>query len=124
MVLPPGAATVVGILWVPLGLFLVAKVRRKVITPRRARTAPPAPRVRAPLPPSTRSAVWLRDGGRCRCCRISDDDCMTMYGRHLEYDHIVPWSLGGTDDLGNIQLLCPPGNRAKGVRLDWRGPCR
>ena len=36
--------------------------------------------------------------------------------RHFEVDHMVPQSRGGTDHLGNLQLLCGHCNRTKGGR--------
>ncbi len=36
--------------------------------------------------------------------------------RNLEVDHIVPRAKGGTDHLGNLQLLCGHCNRVKGDR--------
>lgn len=51
-----------------------------------------------------RSTVVQRDGGLCLHCR-SDDD--------LTIDHVHPISLGGTDDLSNLQLLCRRCNSSK-----------
>lgn len=36
-----------------------------------------------------------------------------------EQDHIIPVVSGGTDDIGNIQALCTPCNRRKGVKA-WK----
>jgi 5-methylcytosine-specific restriction endonuclease McrA len=96
---------------------------------RRNRQLPPG-RPRHPLPPGVRPLipkevkrqVWIRDGGRCRHCRISDSDCMARYGEHLQYDHIVPWSWTKNPNpptADEIQLSCPPDNQAKGAR--WAG---
>ena len=35
---------------------------------------------------------------------------------HLEVDHIIARSEGGTDHIGNLQLLCSHCNRLKGNR--------
>lgn len=40
----------------------------------------------------------------CQCCGSSQD---------LEYDHITPFSCGGSSDASNIQLLCLKCNRSK-----------
>lgn len=49
--------------------------------------------------------VYSRDGGVCQCCGGSES---------LEYDHIVPFSCGGSSsDASNIQLLCLKCNRSK-----------
>lgn len=53
---------------------------------------------------TTKQIVFARDGGACRCCGSS---------LKLEYDHIVPFSCGGSNDRSNIQLLCQRCNRSK-----------
>jgi hypothetical protein len=69
----------------------------------------PTPPVRTrSIPQWVKIAVATRDGGRCRQCG-SDYD--------LQYDHIVPYSRGGSStDVSNIQLLCGPCNRRKSNR--------
>ncbi len=58
------------------------------------------------VPQAVKVAVAARDGGRCRMCGSSAD---------LQYDHVVPYSLGGrSDEPSNIQLLCGRCNRRKG----------
>ena len=44
--------------------------------------------------------------GKCANCR-----CSIKKSRHV--DHIMPLALGGRNDIGNIQLLCPPCNMRK-----------
>jgi len=53
---------------------------------------------------TTKKVVYARDGGRCQCCG-------STYS--LEYDHIVPYSCGGSSDVSNVQLLCMKCNRSK-----------
>ncbi len=65
-------------------------------------------RRRAPLPREVRRAVWQRDGGRCVQCGAGFD---------LQYDHVIPHSMGGADTEANLQLLCGDCNRAKGDGL-------
>lgn len=48
--------------------------------------------------------VWNRDGGKCVECKSKDK---------LEYDHIIPFSTGGSNTFRNIQLLCESCNRKK-----------
>ncbi len=52
----------------------------------------------------TRREVWRRDMGRCVQCRSQE---------RLEYDHIIPFSRGGSNTARNIQLLCENCNRKK-----------
>jgi hypothetical protein len=53
---------------------------------------------------TTKKIVFSRDGGICQCCGSSVN---------LEYDHITPFSCGGTSVPSNIQLLCMRCNRSK-----------
>lgn len=59
---------------------------------------------RVPIPQRVRHEVWRRDEGRCVECGSQ---------ALLEFDHIVPWSRGGSDTARNLQLLCEPCNRSK-----------
>lgn len=60
------------------------------------------------IPQWVKIAVAHRDEGTCRQCGSAYD---------LQYDHIVPYSLGGSsDDVDNIQLLCGRCNRRKSNR--------
>ena len=59
---------------------------------------------REPIPESVRTYVWRRDGGRCVKCGSQE---------RLEFDYIIPVSLGGSNTERNIQLLCEPCNRQK-----------
>ncbi|WPC13066.1 HNH endonuclease [Riemerella anatipestifer] len=52
--------------------------------------------------------VWNRDGGKCVECGSSEK---------LEFDHIVPFSKGGSNTYRNIQLLCEPCNRKKSNKI-------
>lgn len=53
---------------------------------------------------TTKKIVYTRDGGICKCCGSNFN---------LEYDHIIPYSCGGTSVVSNIQLLCQKCNRSK-----------
>ena len=63
---------------------------------------------REPILRDVRLAVWRRDGGRCVEC---DSDF------ELQYDHVIPFSMGGASSVENLQLLCADCNRAKGAAL-------
>jgi hypothetical protein len=52
--------------------------------------------------------VWQRDQGKCVYCGDNRD---------LEFDHIIPVSMGGSNTARNLQLLCEPCNRSKGGNL-------
>ena len=51
-----------------------------------------------------REIVWDRDQGRCTECGSNEK---------LEFDHIIPYSKGGSNSEKNIQLLCQECNRKK-----------
>ena len=53
---------------------------------------------------TTKKIVYTRDGGICQCCGGTVS---------LEYDHIIPFSCGGSSNTSNIQLLCKKCNRSK-----------
>lgn len=65
----------------------------------------PADPKRAPIADEVRAFVWNRDGGCCVRCSGKE---------RLEFDHIIPVSMGGGNTARNLQLLCEPCNRAKG----------
>ena len=60
------------------------------------------------IPDYVKVEVWQRDGGQCVKCGATD---------YLEYDHIIPFSKGGSNSENNIQLLCRKCNLAKGGEL-------
>ncbi|WP_308426582.1 HNH endonuclease [Streptomyces fuscichromogenes] len=70
-------------------------------------------RRRATLPrnwATLRRRVIRRDGSQCTA-RHSDGTRCPEPG--TDVDHIVPHSLGGSDDMSNLALLCPWHHRAK-----------
>lgn len=64
-----------------------------------------APR-REPIPRAVRLAVFERDGGRCAGCGATFE---------LQFDHVIPLSLGGATTVANLQVLCAECNRRKGA---------
>ncbi len=62
------------------------------------------------IPTAVKLEVWKRDGGKCRLCDRSDE---------LHFDHIVPFSKGGTSlTVENVQLLCARHNLEKSNRIE------
>jgi hypothetical protein len=57
------------------------------------------------IPTAVKIEVWKRDGGKCCLCDATDE---------LHFDHIVPFSRGGTSlTAENVQLLCARHNLQK-----------
>jgi len=57
------------------------------------------------IPTDVKLLVWQRDRGRCIACGSTED---------LHFDHIIPYSLGGSSlDVRNIQILCRTCNLKK-----------
>lgn len=71
------------------------------------------------LPAPTRRAVWARDGGRCAYCGPDGTRCESRC--MLEIDHRIPRALGGSDEVGNLRLLCRPHNDSERRRLLGEG---
>jgi hypothetical protein len=63
---------------------------------------------RTPIPDDVKVFVWRRDRGRCVRCQSQT---------RLEYDHVIPVVMGGSNTARNIQLLCERCNREKGGHL-------
>ena len=61
-------------------------------------------RKRKPISQSVKDKVWRRDGGKCVECGSN---------KKIEFDHIIPFSKGGTDTYRNLQILCEKYNRSK-----------
>jgi hypothetical protein len=57
---------------------------------------------------SVKREVWNRDGGKCSKCGSREK---------LEFDHIIPYSKGGSNTARNIELLCMDCNRKKSNRI-------
>lgn len=60
------------------------------------------------IPVAVRREVWRRDQGRCVACDSRE---------RLEFDHIIPIAMGGSNTVRNIQLLCERCNREKSATL-------
>jgi hypothetical protein len=61
------------------------------------------------IPTSVKLEVWKRDEGKCVICGAENE---------LHFDHIIPYSRGGTSlNSENIQLLCARHNISKGSKI-------
>jgi hypothetical protein len=61
------------------------------------------------IPSEVKAQVWKRDKGKCVQCGSRE---------HLHFDHILPYSKGGTSrDVRNIQLLCAKHNLQKSDKI-------
>lgn len=63
---------------------------------------------RLPISQEVKDMVWNRDRGRCVICNGNEK---------LEFDHLIPYSKGGSDTYRNIQLLCEACNRSKSDKI-------
>jgi hypothetical protein len=84
------------------------KLRRKIERARNMLEGQDAARQRERIPDSVKSFVWNRDGGKCVKCGSKEK---------LEFDHIIPFSKGGSNTARNLQLLCEECNRKKGNKI-------
>ena len=61
------------------------------------------------IPSHIKLHVWKRDKGRCVECGAADE---------LHFDHILPYSLGGSSLVAeNVQLLCARHNLSKSAKI-------
>ena len=63
---------------------------------------------RESIPDEVKIFVWQRDGGKCVNCSTN---------KTLEFDHIIPIALGGSNSARNLQILCENCNRSKGASI-------
>jgi hypothetical protein len=67
-------------------------------------------KTRRVIPTAVKLEVWKRDGGKCARCGATED---------LHFDHIIPWSKGGSSiTADNIQLLCGKHNLEKHDKIE------
>lgn len=76
----------------------------------RAKTITAAPEIdtkikRNVIPDDVKMIVWQRDKGRCVKCEAQIE---------LQFDHIIPITMGGASTPENLQILCGKCNRSKG----------
>ena len=70
--------------------------------------ASPTSAVRGAIPEDVKQLVWTHNQGQCRSCGSNAE---------LQFDHIIPASMGGAVSPENIQVLCGPCNRRKGASV-------
>lgn len=75
--------------------------RREILAPNRGRDT-------RSIPQHIKTQVWQRDQGRCMQCAATS---------YLEFDHVIPLSMGGATSLDNLQILCRACNLRKSDRL-------
>lgn len=66
------------------------------------------------VPKRVKAEVWRRDGGRCVFVSSAGIRCESR--EFLEYDHVIPWALGGKTEASNLRLLCRPHNQRRAVK--------
>jgi hypothetical protein len=64
-----------------------------------------------PIPQDVKRVVHERDLARCVAC--GSDEL-------IQYDHVLPWSMGGGNEPHNIRLLCARCNRRRAISLKGR----
>ncbi len=58
------------------------------------------------IPTEVKRQVWVKAEGKCQ-------QCSSKFG--LQYDHILPFALGGTNGAENLRLLCMTCNQRKAI---------
>ena len=62
------------------------------------------------IPSDVKLSVWKRDKGKCKICGSNTN---------LHFDHVVPYSKGGTSFITkNVQLLCAYHNLSKSDKIE------
>ena len=70
---------------------------------------------RRAIPARMRDAVFVRDRGQCTYVGAAGRRCSETRG--LQIDHITPVARNGTNDPGNLRLLCGRHNRLEAGRV-------
>ncbi len=70
---------------------------------------------RTQIPTWAKRAIYFRDRGRCVFCNTDLSGILSLQDS-VNFDHIVPLSDGGLNDVTNLQLSCEKCNKKKGNR--------
>ncbi len=71
------------------------------------------------MDPALKARVRERAGDRCEYCQLPQSDSPLAA---LHFEHIIPKSHGGSDDLDNLALACIDCNLHKGPNLTGIDP--
>lgn len=95
---------------------LARKASRHINNGDEARDSNPIATGGRAIPRHVKDAVWLRDEGECAFKGCDGLRCGSR--DFLEFDHVVPWALGGSsDNADNIRLLCRAHNQEEARRV-------
>ena len=83
---------------------LKSQVRKELIEEGRISSLNESDLKREQIPQDILDKVWNRDGGKCIKCGSQEN---------IEFDHIIPFSKGGSNTYRNLQILCEKCNRQK-----------
>ena len=87
----------------------------KVVTKAQSEPAKPKPQNTRYIPRSVRHQVYKRDRAQCTFVGESGHRCTETVG--LQYDHIIPYALGGPNTVENLRLTCHAHNQLLGERI-------
>lgn len=68
---------------------------------------------RKQFPQVIRNSVCSRQNWTCRCCKELLGECIII-------DHMLPLCFGGSNDISNLQALCPQCDKFKTGYLDYK----
>ena len=70
---------------------------------------------RSALPINSKRVIWDRDGGRCTYRdSMTGLRCGSRFG--LEFDHIQPLAVGGSNGVSNLRILCRSHNQFEAIQ--------
>ena len=67
------------------------------------------------IPKAVRDKVYARDGGTCAFIGTNGHRCGVTWD--LEYEHIVPFARGGSNDESNLMMLCRAHNNYRAEQI-------